>query len=120
MTAQEIISLIHEHLDTVVLMLAALCLTLVLISWHKTDDAFDMRQLLVDTATGKVSLFKVGQLVALLTSTWAFIHETRMGHLTEWLFTAYIIAWGGMNIANKMVANRNSTPVAPGPADEPK
>lgn len=91
-------------LSDVVLSIAALLLTLVLISWHTSKDQFDLRWLIVDSTTEKVSLFKTGQLVALLTSTWAFIHEVRGNHLSEWLFFAYVAAWGGVNIANKIVS----------------
>ena len=71
--------------------------------WQRKDDQFDLRYLLVDTVTEKVSLFKLGQLVALLVSTWALIHETRANHLTEWLFGSYMIAWAGVNLGNKIV-----------------
>lgn len=76
---------------------------LVLLMWQRKDDQFDLRWLLVDTATEKVSLFKVGQFVALIVSSWALIHETRNNHLTEWLFLAYIGTFSGLNVANKVV-----------------
>lgn len=82
------------------LLLATLCAALMVLGfWHGKSDAFDLRHLLVDTDHGKVSLGKTGQFVALIVSTWALVHETRAGHLTEWLFGAYMIAWSGANIA---------------------
>ena len=73
----------------------------VMLYWQRRDDRFDLRWLVVDTKTDHVSLFKFGQFTALLSSTWALIYETRHGHLTEWLFGAYIVAWSGINVANK-------------------
>lgn len=86
------------------LLAGLICVLLgVLIAWQMKDDQFDLRYLLVDSQTNKVSLFKLGQLLALLTSTWALIYETRTGNLTEWLFLAYIATWSGANVASKIV-----------------
>lgn len=71
--------------------------------WHSRNDSFDLRWLLVDTKTNKVSLFKLGQLVALCVSSWALVHQTINNVLTEWLFTGYMIAWAGANIAKKFL-----------------
>lgn len=94
--------------DTYALLLIALLFALVLIMWQRTDDGFDLRHLIVDSATGRVSLFKIGQLVALIVSTWALVHETRRGFLTEWLFGLYMLSWTGANIANKVTEKYKS------------
>lgn len=87
-----------------VLLAGLICVLLgALAVWQAKDDQFDLRYLLVDSQTNKVSLFKLGQLLALLVSSWALIYETRTGHLTEWLFLAYIATWSGANVANKIV-----------------
>jgi hypothetical protein len=86
------------------LLLGGICALLMILGfWQGKHDEFDLRWLIVDTKTHRVSLFKLGQLVALLTSTWALVYQTRHDHLTEWLFTAYMIAWAGANVANKFV-----------------
>lgn len=71
-----------------------------LLVWHiREDTAFDLRTaLMVDD---KFSLYKVGQLLALLTSTWIIIYQTRHGQLTDWLFTGYMLAWSGANLFSK-------------------
>lgn len=94
--------------DTYALVLMALVFTLILSRWQRCDDNFDLRDLIVDTVSGKVSLFKLGQLVALAVSTWALVYETRRGHLTEWLFGFYMVAWAGANIANKVTEKYKS------------
>lgn len=89
--------------------MSGICVMLLILGfWQRKDDEFDLRWLIVDNKTTKVSLFKLGQLVALLTSTWALIYETRHNNLTEWLFMAYIVAWSGVNVANKMVENKRT------------
>lgn len=96
--------------DTYILLLAALVFALLLSYWQRTDAEFDLRWLLVDTVTGKVSLFKLGQFVALVVSTWVLVYETRRGMLTEWLFGFYMAAWAGANIANKFVERKLPEP----------
>ena len=86
------------------LLLALICAFLIVLGlWQHRDDTFDLRWLLVDSKTSKVSLFKTGQLIALIVSSWALIFETRNGNLTEWLYLAYIATWSGANVASKVV-----------------
>lgn len=86
------------------LLLAGICVALIILGfWQREDDDFDLRWLIKDSHTGNPSLMKLGQLTALLASTWALIWETRHDHLTEWLFLAYIATWSGINVANKVV-----------------
>ncbi len=86
-----------------------LALVFLLWLWHMDkSDAFDLRWLIVDTATVKVSLFKLGQLVALLTTTWMVIYETRSDRLTEWLFMAYAATWAGANVANRLITGKQN------------
>lgn len=86
------------------LLLALICALLIVLGlWQRKDDTFDLRWLLVDSKTNKVSLSKTGQLIALIVSSWALIFETRNGNLTEWLFMAYIATWSGVNVASKVV-----------------
>lgn len=93
------------------LLLAGICAMLIVLGfWQQKNDEFDLRWLIVDTATKKPSLMKLGQLTALLASTWALIWETRHDHLTEWLFLAYIATWSGVNVANKVVERLKPPP----------
>jgi len=91
--------------DAVLLSLAGLAL-LVLLLWQRGASSFDLQDLLTDSKTGKASLQKTGQLVAMLVSTWVLIHETRAARLTEWLFMAYMLAWAGANLAGKWLETR--------------
>ena len=70
--------------------------------WHvKKNIEFDVKDIFIDGRSKRFSLAKLGQFVAMLVSTWIIIYQTRHGLLTEWLFTGYMVAWAGANIAGK-------------------
>lgn len=95
-------------LNTLLLLGAGLLFVILMAIAQKKDDKFDMRDLIVDEC-GKVSLMKTGQLVALIVSTWALVHEVRVNRLSEWLFFGYMMAWAGANVAAKYIAMRQPT-----------
>jgi hypothetical protein len=99
------------NLDTLILGLASFFLAILLWMWH-TDQGtpFDLTALFIDSKTQRVSLMKLGQAIAMLTSTWVLIYETRAERLSEWLFLAYIATWSGVNLANKAIS-RTATKV---------
>lgn len=84
-----------------------LCLTAALVlilafSWHKDKGIdFDLRQTVIDSATGKIAIEKVGYMTALCVSTWGFVALTLENHLSEWYFTAYISAFAAARIASQ-------------------
>lgn len=79
----------------------------VLLTWQLTkDNSIDLKSLLIKD--GEVSLSKLGQLIAMLVSTWIIIYQTRNGLLTEWLFTGYMIAWSGANLVSKWIDRSSS------------
>lgn len=95
-------------LDTVVLAIGTFIGLLFLFAWHKdTASNLDIRQLLMKD--DRLNLGKVGQFAALLVSTWIIVYQTRKGMLTDWLFTGYMIAWSGANLASKFIDSRNPT-----------
>ena len=90
------------NLSEVVLGISFIVIIFLLVSWQRnTTDTFDLRDLLINSETGKIGLFKVGQLISLAVSTWVIIHETVNSHLTDWLFTGYMVAWAGANLVSK-------------------
>ena len=94
-------------LDVIVLSIASLILLGFLIYWHLDEKThFDVRDLMVDHQTKILSLNKIGQLFALLVSTWIIIHETRVGRLSEFLFTGYMAVWSGSSLLSKYLDNK--------------
>jgi hypothetical protein len=75
--------------------------------WNRDQkNNFSLIELISNSHTGKVELFKLGQLVSLLLSSWVLIHETNEARLTEWQFAGYMLAWAGANLINKVVDNK--------------
>jgi hypothetical protein len=99
-------------IDTIVLGVGALVVVSVLVRWHlDPDNTFKLSDLIADETTGKISLFRTGQAIALLVSTWGFVVLTRSGKLSEWYFAGYMLAWAGANLAKVALTQKaNESP----------
>lgn len=94
--------------DVLILSIGGLVLCFLLTVWHlSSKETFDIKDLFCDE-TGKFSLNKTGQFIALLTSTWIIIYQTRHNLLQDWLFTTYMLAWAGANLTSKFLDQRNN------------
>lgn len=80
-------------LMTLVLIVVIIVLIYLLYSAQKKPDKFDLRDLIVEKETGRVSLSRFGQFVALLVSTWGFVALTLHDKLTEWYYASYMMIW---------------------------
>lgn len=77
---------------------------LIIWAWHKDNDTFDLRQALVDSVTGKLSVEKAGFVVALAFSTWTLVTLVLNDKLTEWFFTAYLGVFGVTRVASQALS----------------
>jgi hypothetical protein len=91
---------------------AALGLVLVLLGtvilWraHKSkSNPIDFSDLLLDY-DGKLSLRKLGELIALLASTWALLWMASLKTLTEGVFGIYIIVWAARSAIGPLISAR--------------
>ena len=80
-----------------------LWMLLVLVRWHTEDSRFDLRHVLIDAKTDRVSLHKLGQFTALIVSTMVLWYEMLHARLTEWLFTGYMLTWAGALLARRWI-----------------
>ena len=72
------------------------------LSWHRSPSVdFDLRQAVTDSVTGKLSVEKVAFMTALCVSTWGFVSLTLEGKLTEWYFSAYMLAFAAARVASQ-------------------
>jgi hypothetical protein len=78
---------------TVVLIAVNVLLLVLLYKAQTKNDNFDLRDLIMEKKTGKVSLSRFGQLIALLVSTWGFVTLTLHDKLTEWYYASYMMIW---------------------------
>lgn len=69
-----------------------------------------MFRFLLDKDTNEPSLGRVGQFIALLTSTWGFIALTIDGKLSEWYVTAYMLVWAGAQAASLALKIKGQQP----------
>jgi hypothetical protein len=96
-----------DNIDTVILITGVLLVLITLVVWHKGESRFDLKEIIIDTEKQHVSLYKLGQVLALLISTWVLVNETRAGRLNEFLFTTYMLSWAGANSLNRFIDSRN-------------
>lgn len=76
---------------------------LILTLWSIKHPEFKLADL-VTGDNGQVSLRKFATLVALFSSTWAFVTLVEQGKLTEWFFTAYIGVWAAQKVASDITS----------------
>jgi hypothetical protein len=107
----EFLQSVLNNLELWVLIVTSIGIFFLLVYWHLDKTTrFDLRDLLIDSKDGQLSLFKVGQVLALMVSTWVLINETRNARLTEFLFIGYMVAWSGANVLSKYMNTKNDAP----------
>ncbi len=90
-----------------IILFCTVVITITAVKWHLDPKFnFNLQDLLIDHGTKKLSLHKIGQFFALMVSTWILIHETKLGRLTEFLFTGYMAIWSGSNLMSKYLDNK--------------
>ncbi len=87
-------------ISAILLVILTITVAVQLYRWHKEPGGFDLRDLLTDKGSNRLSLARTGQATALVVSTWALVNETLTGRLTEWLFTSYMLAWVGAQLGS--------------------
>lgn len=71
-----------------------------------TKSQFNFEDILLDSKTGRTSLYKVGQFIALALSSWGFVFLTLGDKLTEFYFGLYMATWASAPVANKWLEQR--------------
>jgi hypothetical protein len=96
------------HLELVLaVILGVVVLALVAVTRDQRNPV-SLLQLVVEARTGRLSLSRVGQLVALIVSSWGFVVLVRADKLTEWYFTSYMIAWAGARLASQFLDTKKA------------
>ena len=90
--------LIEISISTIVIVLCIL-----MYRWHTNpNNSFSLIDAIVGE-DGKFSLFRAGQAVALIVSTWAFVILVERNTLTEYYFYGYMGVWSGINLAKNLL-----------------
>jgi hypothetical protein len=72
----------------------------ILFKLQATKDRFDLRSVIADDK-GQPSIHKIGQLVALLLSTWMLVYLAVHNQMTEGYFGTYMGIWAAAQAADK-------------------
>ncbi len=101
------------------LILAAIVIgaILILIKIQRAPDNFDLRSVIADEK-GKPSIHKIGQLTALILSTWILVYTTIHGGLNESMFGTYMGIWAAAQAADKWLS-RDKDHEQPSPPPTP-
>lgn len=83
-----------------VLMIMVAASFVILVKLQKTKDNFDLRSVISDS-TGQPSVHKIGQLVALMLSTWMLVYLALHNQMTEGYFGTYMGVWAAAQAADK-------------------
>lgn len=103
-----------KNIDPMAAILACAVAVAVWLAWSTTrnrERRFNFEDLLLDR-NGKTSLYKLGQFISLVLSSWGFIYLTLAYKLTEFYFGLYMGAWASASLASKWLdrADRNEGP----------
>jgi hypothetical protein len=95
-------------------------LTLAILWWlQRTKDNFDLRWVIVDEQTKQPSIHKIGQLTALIMSTWLLVYLALQGRMDGTYFGTYMAIWAGAQVANKYLSTRDDRPQDPNAPSDP-
>ncbi len=119
---------VHEPMALFLLMMFVGLLFILVYTQFKKD-GFDLRYLISDDQK-RPSLHKIGQLTALMVSTWAFVFEVLHNQMTDTFYTVYMGIWASITVLNKwadrnpgnyVVTDSHTTVVSPAvsPAESP-
>lgn len=100
----DFLTYIEKQPMAIILLFGLVLLVYVMFKIQRSKNNVDLYYLILDEKTQQPSLHKLGQLVALAVSTWALIYESLQGHLSEWLFGSYMIAWAAAEATNRFLS----------------
>lgn len=89
-----------------ILFITVTVLILLLTYMQIKKDSVDLRWLILDDKTGRPSIHKVGQCLALLVSTWAFVKLVVNDRFTTDYLLIYMGVWAGSTALNQWLGNR--------------
>lgn len=98
---QIVISLASNPM-AIILIIAILAGLVILAYAQIKKDNFDLRTLITED-DGKLSIHKIGQLVALVLSSWGFVYLILYKEITEFYFMGFMGVWASAEALNKWI-----------------
>lgn len=90
--------------STATLVVMTIIVVATVVSWHRSDDGFNLQQVLVDNVSGKISIEKVAHMTALAVGTWAFIALVLKDKMTEGYFGLYLATFTLARVASSAIS----------------
>jgi len=76
--------------SSVALAVTMFSMVLVIYRWQRSNNTFDIKEMMIDTTTGKMALEKVAYSVAMVYGTWIMIALTERNRMNENYFGIYL------------------------------
>jgi len=87
-------------ISNITLLVMSVIAVIVVASWHRSKDGFQLQQMLVDSKTNKISIEKLGYITALFFGTWALVAQVQHNALTEEYFIGYLTVFAVTRVAS--------------------
>jgi hypothetical protein len=107
MSITDMSKFVEQNSMSVALLVLAVLALLVLWIIQRRNDNFDLRWVIADEQTKQPSIHKVGQLTALVMSTWLLVYLTLHDKMDGTYFTTYMAIWAGAQVANKWLTSKD-------------
>lgn len=72
-------------------------------------DTLDLRWLILDDISARPSIHKIGQMLALLVSTWGFVYQMLHNTFSDNYLLVYMGVWAGAGAVDKFLSNKSPT-----------
>jgi len=112
----DVFEVVATHTMHLILAAFVVSAIIILIKIQRAPDRFDLRATISDEK-GNPSIHKIGQLTALVLSTWILVYTTIHGALSETMFGTYMGIWAAAQAADKWLSRSN--PNGPPPPNPP-
>jgi hypothetical protein len=101
--------ILAAHTMHVILAAFVIAAIITLVKIQRAPDTFDLRAVIADDA-GKPSVHKIGQLTALVLSTWQLVYLTIHNQMTVEYFGLYMGVWAAAQTADKWISKSRDRP----------
>lgn len=90
------------NINLISFLVVAIPLVWILVYWHRDSETkINLTHLVIDDK-GKTSIWKIGQVLALVVTTWYFVLEAQL-HTLRWeVFATYIAVWTGVSLTKAL------------------
>jgi hypothetical protein len=108
---------VHDPMG-LILLIVIMLFAYMLLRLHRSGGDSNLKSVISDV-DGKPSIHKIGQLTALVLSTWLLVYLALQGQMNIEYFGSYMGVWAGAQIADKWMDGRRPPQSPPDPQVTP-